>query len=56
MLICAPLRNEWIQVKIAWNGYRLEEPSMPIATIQITREGTTPEQKAAVIKGRPICW
>ena len=24
---------------------------MPIVTIQITREGTTPEQKAALIKG-----
>jgi 4-oxalocrotonate tautomerase len=24
---------------------------MPIMTIQITREGTTPEQKAALIKG-----
>ena len=24
---------------------------MPILTIQITREGTTPEQKAALIKG-----
>jgi len=29
---------------------------MPIVTIQITCEGTTPEQKAALIKGRPICW
>jgi len=25
---------------------------MPIVTIQITREGVTPEQKAALIKGR----
>ena len=24
---------------------------MPIVTIQITREGTTPERKAALIKG-----
>ena len=24
---------------------------MPLVTIQITREGTTPEQKAALIKG-----
>ena len=24
---------------------------MPIVTIQVTREGTTPEQKAALIKG-----
>ena len=24
---------------------------MPVVTIQITREGTTPEQKAALIKG-----
>jgi 4-oxalocrotonate tautomerase len=24
---------------------------MPIVTIQLTREGTTPEQKAALIKG-----
>jgi 4-oxalocrotonate tautomerase len=30
---------------------RLEEQSMPIVTIQITREGTTREQKAALIKG-----
>ena len=28
-----------------------EETTMPIVTIQITREGTTPEQKAALIKG-----
>jgi 4-oxalocrotonate tautomerase len=29
----------------------LEENAMPIVTIQITREGTTPGQKAALIKG-----
>jgi len=29
----------------------IEENAMPIVTIQITREGTTPEQKAALIKG-----
>ncbi len=29
----------------------LVETAMPIVTIQITREGTTPEQKAALIKG-----
>jgi 4-oxalocrotonate tautomerase len=28
-----------------------EENAMPTVTIQITREGTTPEQKAALIKG-----
>jgi 4-oxalocrotonate tautomerase len=28
-----------------------EETTMPIVTIQITHEGTTPEQKAALIKG-----
>ena len=28
----------------------LVETAMPIVTIQITREGTTPEQKAALIK------
>jgi 4-oxalocrotonate tautomerase len=28
-----------------------EETAMPIVTIQITKEGTTPEQKAALIKG-----
>jgi phenylpyruvate tautomerase PptA (4-oxalocrotonate tautomerase family) len=26
-----------------------------IVTIRITREGTTPEQKAALIKGRRTC-
>jgi 4-oxalocrotonate tautomerase len=29
----------------------IEELTMPIVTIQITREGTTPGQKAALIKG-----
>lgn len=29
----------------------LEKTAMPIVTIQITREGTTPEQKAALING-----
>jgi 4-oxalocrotonate tautomerase len=28
-----------------------KEKNMPIMTIKITREGTTPEQKAALIKG-----
>jgi 4-oxalocrotonate tautomerase len=30
---------------------KFKEQKMPIVTIQITREGTTPEQKAALIKG-----
>jgi 4-oxalocrotonate tautomerase len=29
----------------------IEENAMPIVTIQITREGTTPGQKAALIQG-----
>jgi len=29
----------------------MKESAMPIVTIQITREGTTPAQKAALIKG-----
>jgi 4-oxalocrotonate tautomerase len=35
----------------SFGGGSDKETDMPIVTIQITREGATPEQKAAIIKG-----